>query len=333
MAFVSALRGRLNRGRDMDDWMAHMRRGDLAAAWAVNDADLAARAAAGHPPVWHRPRHLQPVWDGSPVAGRRVLVRCYHGLGDTVQFVRFCRPLRAVAAEVIVWCQPSLCDLVATADGVDRVMPLHDGTPDVEYDVDVEVMELPHVLRAGTVATAVPYLHVAPKPASEVLRRPGPPGSRPGLRSTSDAGLDDRSPTPKRVGLVWQSGDWDDRRSIPPALLSDAFAGVPVDWLVLQRGADPLPFGTGVESDDATATAAVMRSLDVLVTVDSFPAHLGGALGVPTWTLLHADADWRWMTGRDDSPWYPTMRLFRQAVAGDWRPVLARVAAGLRELL
>ena len=79
----------------MDPWADHMRRGDFAAAWAINDADLAARRAAGLPPAWHLPRHLQPVWDGSPVGGRRVLVRCYHGLGDTVQFVRFAGPLRA----------------------------------------------------------------------------------------------------------------------------------------------------------------------------------------------------------------------------------------------
>jgi hypothetical protein len=75
-----------------------------------------------------------------------------------------------------------------------------------------------------------------------------------------------------------------------------------------------------------------MRALDRVVTVDSMTAHLAGALGVPVWTLLHAEADWRWMEGRGDSPWYPTMRLFRQAAAGEWAPVVARVAAGLREL-
>ena len=283
----------------MDDWTAHMRRGDFAAAWAINDADLAARAAAGHPPAWHLPRHQQPVWDGSPVAGGRVLVRCYHGLGDTVQFVRFCRPLRAVAAEVVVWCQPSLCELVATAAGVDRVLPLHDASPDVAYDVDVEVMELPHLFRTdlGTLPAEVPYLHV-------------PPAARPSDRFT--------------VGVVWRAGGWDDRRSVPAGLLADALNGVSgVEVVSLQHG-------TGT-AESATGTAAAMRSLDLVLTVDSFPAHLAGALGVPTWTLLHADADWRWMAGRDDSPWYPTMRLFRQDCPGEWESVLARVAAILRD--
>ncbi len=293
-----------------------MRRGDFAAAWAINDAALAARAAAGFPPVWHRPRHLQPVWDGTPVAGRRVLVRCYHGLGDTVQFVRYAAPLRAVAAEVVAWCQPALCDLVATAAGVDRVLPLHDGSPGVAYDVDVEVMELPHLFRsdAGTLPAAVPYLHVDPSDRE------------------SNAGR-------LAVGVAWQAGTWDDRRSIPAGLLAEHLAAVPgVDWHVLQRGpalADrPAGFGVDAGSDDMTATARLMRALDLVVTVDSLPAHLAGALGVPVWTLLHADADWRWMQGRDDSPWYPTMRLVRQDAdrPGDWGPVLDRVAAELRYL-
>ena len=302
----------------MDDWAAHMRRGDFAAAWDVSDAKLSARAAAGFPPCWHWPRHLQPIWDGSPVAGRRVLVRCYHGLGDTVQFVRFCRPLRAVAAEVTVWCQPPLCELVATAAGVDRVSPLHEGTPDVAYDVDVEIMELPHVLRTewGTLPATVPYLHIDGGLAGEA-RPSGPPLN----------GLN--------VGVVWRSGDWDDRRSVPVALVAEALSAVPgVHPVVLQQGpavADwPAGLGTMATSDDVVALAARMRSLDLLLTVDSFPAHLAGALAVPTWTLLHADADWRWMTGREDSPWYPTMRLFRQATAGDWRPVLRRLVDELR---
>ena len=287
--------------------MTHMRRGEFAAAWAINDADLAARAAAGHPAVWHRPRHRQPVWDGSPVAGRRVLVRCYHGLGDTVQFVRFCRPLRLLAAEVIVWAQPSLCGLVATAAGVDRVIPLHDGAADVAYDVDVEVMELPHLLRAdaATLAADVPYLHATP-----VARRPG--------RFT--------------VGVVWQAGGWDGRRSVPVELLVGAMRDVPgVDWLVLQRGAEPpAGFGTAAGADDGLAAAAVVRSVDVVLTVDSFPAHLGGAVGAATWVMLHADADWRWMADRTDSPWYPTARLFRQRPdrPGDWRPVAGRRGGG-----
>jgi hypothetical protein len=138
------------------------------------------------------------------------------------------------------------------------------------------------------------------------------------------------------VGLVWHAGDWDDRRSIPFPLLAP-LAEVPgVALHVLQRGEALAECGAGFGrvsgSDDVTECARVMKALDLVVTVDSMPAHLAGALGVPVWTLLHAEPDWRWMDGRADSPWYPTMRLFRQPGPADWRPLVARVADELRAL-
>ncbi len=293
----------------MDEWTRHMLAGDFEAAWRVSDAVLRARGGA---PTWHLPRHQQSVWDGSPLDGKRVLVRCYHGLGDTIQFIRFAPLLRAVAAEVIVWAQPALLPLLRTARGIDRLLPLHDGVPDVECDVDVEVMELAHVFRCipATLPTAVPYLHADPAP----LPRDGR----------------------LAVGIVWQAGDWDGRRSMAPELLAP-LARVPgVALHVLQRGEAlrTMPPGLGVVSgsDDVLEAAGVMRALDLVVTVDSMPAHLAGALGVPVWTLLHSEADWRWMRGRDDSPWYPTMRLVRQETAGDWKGVVARVAAELEAM-
>ncbi|HYW06437.1 MAG TPA: glycosyltransferase family 9 protein, partial [Longimicrobium sp.] len=256
------------------------------------------------------PRHLQPVWNGDPVDGKRVLVRCYHGLGDTIQFIRFAPLLRA--AEVVVWAQPALIPLLRTARGIDRLVPLHDGAPDVEYDVDVEVMELAHLVRAtpATLPAEVPYLGAEPAP----LPRDGR----------------------LAVGIVWKAGDWDDWRSVPLPLLAPLAAIPGVHLHILQRGDGlaerPDGFGTLAGSDDAAATARVMKALDLVISVDSMPAHLAGALGVPVWTLLHARADWRWMEGRDDTPWYPTMRLLRQRDAGDWRPVIERVAAGLRAM-
>ena len=170
------------------EWAAHMRRGDFAAAWAVSDGAL-------HDPPREReaerPRHQQRVWDGTPLAGRRVLVRCYHGLGDTLQFARYLPRVSALAAELAVWAQPPLI-LLSTLPGAGRLLPLHDGTPDVPRDVDVEIMELPHVFRneLDTLPSAVPYLHVAPAP------RPAPR---------------DRL----AVGLAWAAGEWDARRSVP----------------------------------------------------------------------------------------------------------------------
>ncbi|HEX7241941.1 MAG TPA: glycosyltransferase family 9 protein [Longimicrobiaceae bacterium] len=293
----------------MDPWTRHMRRGEFDAAWEVSDAVLRARAGR---PCWHLPRHEQHVWDGTPVEGKRVLVRCYHGLGDTLQFIRYVPLLAAVAAEVTVWAQPALLPLLRTIRGVGRLLPLHDGDPGVEFDVDVEVMELAHVFRSTlrTLPAGIPYLHADPAP----LRRDGR----------------------LAVGVVWRAGDWDGRRSVPFPLLAP-LAEIPgVELHVLQRGPAlaERPAGWGVDSgsDDPLEAARVMRALDLVVTVDSMPAHLAGALGVPVLTLLHSDPDWRWMEGRDDSPWYPTMRLLRQERPGEWEPVIEKVAEELRRL-
>ncbi len=290
--------------------MHHMRQGDFAAAWELSDAGLRARSGVS---CWDQPRHLQHVWDGTPPDGRRVLVRCYHGLGDTVQFIRYAPWLRRRAAEVIVWAQPALLPLLAGVPGVDRLLPLHDGRPEAAFDVDVEIMELPHLFRStlDTLPNAVPYLH-APAP---IQRRP-------------DAGL--------HVGLVWRSGDWDPTRSVPLSLLAP-LARIPgVTLHALQGGAAlaewPAALGPVSGSARVELLAGMMGALDLVLSVDSFPAHLAGALGRPVWTLLPAVADWRWMAGREDSPWYPTMRLLRQDHAGDWEPVAARVDAALRDL-
>jgi hypothetical protein len=290
-------------------WMRHMRAGAWSAAWRVSDRVLASHAGVA---CWDRPRHEQWVWDGTPLDGRRVLIRCYHGLGDTIQFIRFAPRVKQVAAEVIVWAQPALVPLLRTVDGIDRLLPLHDGDVGVEYDVDVEVMELSHVFRGtpDTLPATVPYLHADP------------------ARIEANGRL--------AVGIAWKAGDWDGRRNIPYPLLAP-LAQVPgVELHVLQRGSGLAEreegFGILSGSDDPTEAAGVMRALDLVISIDSMPAHLAGALGVPVWTLLQKQADWRWMEGRDDSPWYPTMRLFRQQTAGEWEPVIARVAAELRRL-
>lgn len=290
-------------------WMRHMRAGDWAAAWRVSDRVMAQHAGI---PCWDRPRHEQWIWDGTPLDGKRVLVRCYHGLGDTLQFIRYAPLLRRIGADATFWVQPALIPLLRTVPGIGTLLPLHDGEAGVDYDADVEVMELSHVFRStpDTLPADVPYLHVPLAPRAE------------------DGKL--------HVGIVWKAGDWDDRRSIPVPLLTP-LAEVPgVVLHVLQRGSGlaerPAGFGIDAGTDDPLAAAATMRALDLVVTVDSFPAHLAGALGVPVWTLLQTEADWRWMTDREDSPWYPTMRLFRQRQPGAWEPVIARMADELRAM-
>ena len=291
---------------DVNAWWDCMCRGDFAAAWEISDAVLRAR---GDTPCWHLPRHEQSVWDGRPLAGARVLVRCYHGLGDTIQFARYAPRVRAVAREAIFWAQPSLLPLLETIPGIDRLLPLDDGAPPCEFDVDVEVMELAHVFRTTieTIPRKVPYMHV------------------PALRIATAS--------PMRVGVFWRVGEWDDRRAIPYAWLPRLAAIEGVELFMVARdyidAGRPQFVRCVAYADDVVGTARIMRGLDLVITADSMPAHLAGALGVPTWTLLHAQPDWRWMRDRDDSPWYPSMRLFRQRRAGDWDDVVGRVADAL----
>jgi hypothetical protein len=291
-----------------DPWMDHMRRGEFERAWQVSDAVLRSRAGVA---CWHLPRHFQYFWDGRPVDGQRVLVRCYHGLGDTLQFIRYVSLLGARAAEVIVWTQPRLLPVLDGVKGADRWLPLHDGDVGAAFDVDVELMELPHIFRTTleTIPSEVPYLHVPPA----------------WLAPTD-------SP---RVGIVWRAGDWAEDRSIPFARLAPLFE-VPVTWYILQGqpGLDDCPSGVGIVAGtgDILELARVVRSLNLVITIDTMTAHLAGALATRVWTLLPAIADWRWMLDREDSPWYPTMRLFRQKEPGQWGPVIEQVARELRVL-
>lgn len=287
-------------------WMRHMRAGEFELAWRVSDEVLRARRAQSSHDL---PRHFQWIWRGEPLDGKRVLIRCYHGLGDTIQFIRYAPLVRRIARHVAVWAQPALLPLLETVHGIDALLPLHDGAPRTDYDVDVESMELPHVFRSTVKSLPgdVPYLHVE----RAQLRR------------------DDNL----QVGLVWECGDWAPERAVPLELLLPTAQVPGVTLHVLQRGPAlhqlPPNFGVVSGSDDILEAARVIAALDLMVTIDSMPAHLAGALGVETWTLLQARPDWRWMDAREDSPWYPTMRLFRQDRAGPWEDVIARV---LREL-
>jgi hypothetical protein len=136
------------------------------------------------------------------------------------------------------------------------------------------------------------------------------------------------------VGMVWRAGDWDERRSIPAHLLSALSHVSGVRLFSLQCGpasaeASFIP-AEDVASSDVERTAATLHRLDLLISVDTFAAHLAGALGVRVWLLLHADCDWRWMQHRTDTPWYPTMRLFRQRSAGDWSAPVEEVMDALQ---
>jgi len=295
-------------GNPGQHWLAAMRAGDFPAAWAVSDAVLAARDPAQRDDPT-QPYHLRWVWDGRDPAGRDVLVRCYHGLGDTLQFCRFLPLLRPLVRSLVLEVQPELMGLLHGLPGPDRLIPFHPDAPHPPSECDVEIMELPHLLRRAP--GAAPYLHAAP------AARPAP-----GLL----------------VGVCWQAGGWDPGRSVPLPLLAP-LAGLPGIRLVsLQRGpaaadaagpAAPPLLLAAERGMDVAATAALIVALDLVVTVDTMVAHLAGALGRPAHVLLQAESDWRWMAGRDDSPWYPSLRLHRQPTQGDW----GGAVAGLHTIL
>lgn len=301
------------------DWLAAMRRGDWEAAWRATDRlELPRRAQQGAPGFARRPEHLR--WDGTPTQGRSVIVRCEHGLGDTLQFMRFLPLLGAARLHFLV--QPPLVDLLRGVPGLGEVRNYWTDDPLPPHDIDLEVMELAYALR------------MTPE------RLPSPPSAALRSRLPQPAGWSVRDDGRLRVGLVWASSAWDTTRSVGLQALAPLFGLEDVRFFSLQQGEpaeDPLLHKLPIEilsphTNEVQAAAAAMCALDLVITVDAMPAHLAGSLGVPTWVLLKHEADWRWMQGRDDTPWYPSLRLFRQPQPGDWDAVARRVAAALREL-
>ena len=274
-----------------------MQRGAYDEAWRVSETVLAGRdpASRDDPAL---PYHRRWVWDGREFRGKDVLVRCYHGFGDTLQFARYLPVLGSVARSVSVEVQPELLPLLASMPGIDRLIPFDPARPSPPAACDIEIMELAFALRLPPEAISAPYLSV---PAARIA--------------------------PGTIGLCWQAGGWDAGRSVP-AVLMERLASRPC--LALQRD----PAGVGVLNprgcpNEIVGTAALVAGLDLVITVDTMIAHLAGALGRPAWLLLKHAADWRWMKDRSVSPWYGTIRLFRQKIAGDWPGVLSEVEEAL----
>ncbi len=280
--------------------------GEFERAWQESD-DIAARGA----PDCHR------LWDGTPFDSKRVIIRCLHGYGDAIQFLRYAPCVKSRAREVIVETHPEMVALVSRCQGVDRVVTWGDGSQDGKFrdwDRQIEVMELPRAFRTtlGTIPSPIPYFSVT-------RRSSVPRGSR------------------RNVGILWESSQWNPLRSIPFPEMCRLLQVPGISFYSFQRGtakadlaAAPVPvIDTSETSPDILDTAADLLEMDLLITVDTMAAHLAGALGRPVWTLLHWDADWRWMLDRSDSPWYPSMRIFRQPSPGDWTSVIDRVLAEL----
>jgi Flp pilus assembly protein TadD len=269
-------------------------------------------------------------WRGEPLAGRTILLIAEQGLGDTLQFVRLAPLVAERGGRVVLWVPPSLVRLLASLTGVAAVVGFDERPP--PCDCHALSMSLPLLLGIGDVAAIpapIPYLEAdAAATLSWRSILAAPSGRTVGLVWAGDPRPDDRA-----ANLI------DRRRSLPLTAFAPLAGVAGIRWISLQKGAaagqaahppsgmvlaDPMG---GVA--DFADTAAIVANLDLVIGVDTAVIHLAGALGRPVWVLSRFDACWRWLEGREDSPWYPTLRLFRQTEPDDWAGVLARVAEAL----
>lgn len=273
------------------------------------------------PLVSRRDTGNRPAWNGQDLRGRTILLRAEQGLGDAIQFARYAPLVKALGANVLL---TQFGGLAGAFAGVDRVVESGDA---IEYDYYAHLMSLPRVFgtEVATIPAAVPYVRVEEARAERWRARLG-----------ADARM--------RVGLAWAGSPGhvrDRHRSLSLSQLAPLGDVAGVRWIGLQKGpheeeASAPPAGwvlenLGPELCDFGETAAVVDALDLVICVDTSVAHLAGALGRPVWLLLPAPADFRWLEERDDSPWYPGMRLFRQRARGDWAEVVGRVRAALAQ--
>ena len=266
---------------------------------------------------------LDRRWRGEPVAGKTVLLRSEQGIGDTIQLARYAPLVARQGARVILAVQPTAVSLLAQLPGVERVMSVADPLP--AYDLQATLPDLPGLFGTSLATIPDPQGYLRPDPARAARWR-------------ERLGSERR----RKIGLIWAGNPRhrDDRfRSIAIKTLEPILGRDDVAWFSLQvgaRAADLAALAAPARVTDLAGaltdfseTAAALAALDLLIAVDTAPAHLAGALGHPTWLLIARQSDWRWMRGREDTPWYASLRLFRQERQGDWSPVIARVTAAL----
>jgi hypothetical protein len=290
-------------------WREAALSGDLALAWSISDEFRKAKLDSSEQERWCR-----SLWDGSPIDGRNVLIRCWRGLGDAIHFIRYAPLVREKARELVVESPRALTPLFRTVAGIDRLVGLDSGYRDKRDSVEIESTELPYLFRTtlDSIPCAVPYLRA------------------PALCRRANRGM-------LSIGICWSSGPFDARRTMRLSEFESLRDLPDTHFFQLQRG-PALEEIAGVSiafqnpddrSMDVLKTASLIDSLDVIVTVDTMVAHLAGALGKRVYLLLHTDADWRWFRKREDSPWYPTMRILRQSQTGSWN----QVVEGLKKLV
>lgn len=301
---------------EYEESFADLLHGDFRAGWAHYEARRRI-------PADLRPQRTFPCpeWDGGAFAGRTLLVWPEQGLGDTLMFVRYLPLVKALGGTVMLEAQAALADLVATCAGVDLVIP--EGVTPPPFDLHVPLLSLPRIFgtELESIPADIPYLRVPDKVPH-----------RAALQEQLDLAGDR-----VRVGLVW-AGRPTHGRDAERSLAADSlgeWGEIPgVAWYCFQLGRPeqpPLPHPVNLAPwlGDFSDTAFALAQMDLLITVDTAMAHLAGALGVPALVLLSHQPDFRWLLDRGDSPWYPTLRLYRQPAYGDWGPVIHQVAVDL----
>lgn len=300
-----------------------LKRGQFREGWVEHEW----RFAAG---IAKRQQVPQPLWDGSSLEGRSLLVYTEQGLGDVLHFARFLPILRRRARRLVVACHHPLRPFLESLGCIDDWFPI-DQPHEINFDVYTALMSVPALLDLDvpSIPRAVPYLFAEPERIA---------AWRPQLQKLP--GL--------KVGICWQGNPLfrvDRYRSIPLRHYAPLAAVPGVTLVSLQHGAGleqveenratvPLTFLPDLDRDGVFLDrAAVLQHLDLLITSDTSMAHLAGGLGRPVWVALAANCDWRWMHQRTDSPWYPTMRLFRQRTLGDWSSVFREMAVELQRLV
>lgn len=312
------LQARMNFGQ----WL--LMQGRLAEGWPLYEGRQFVFVSGGSGPLVYPPPC--PQWQGEALAGKAIIVLPEQGLGDEIQFARYLLWLKAQGpAQLTLVCRPSQKALFATLAGPDLVIGLDAAEPYLgRHDYWVFLLSLP--LHAGTtlatIPAEIPYLF--PDPVCQARFAP----------LLAGAGL--------RVGLVWKGNPKhinDGDRSLPGLeVLAPLWAVAGVRFFAVQKSDEAQPLRPGLPFvdlgpaiGDFADTAAILSQLDLLITVDTSVAHLAGALGLPCWVLLPSyKTDWRWLQKRDDSPWYPGMRLFRQRQRGNWQVPVAALVEALR---
>jgi hypothetical protein len=275
------------------------------------------------------PRLVTPLWSGMRLPRDRVLLVGDQGFGDSIQFARYIPMVAERCGEVVVGCSPELAPLLRTVAGVTSVHTRWDEIP--RHLAHSLLSSLPGILgtELNSIPATIPYLQADPALRSAWAERLAPL----------------RQPGRRLVGLVWAGRPThpnDGRRSLSleslaPLARVDGVQLVSLQKPVLAR--DAAQFAAlgltdwSAEMTDFSQTLALVAELDLIITIDSAVAHLAGACGKPVWVMMPTPSDWRWLLGRSDSPWYPSMQLFRQNAPGSWNQVLGDIISALPEFV